>query len=235
AMLGDAVKEIAELAAAHGVPVVHEALDFARRKSELEGADARAARMLSSFAYSKALAMLDAACHRAGVEVIEINPRLYLGDRCAESRPAPGHQRPSGGGHGHRAAGPGPAGGPAQYGNTHRSRLLTEGGPEDFSVERLASRLLRFVAGAHGACAVPRRRPCRLRPTREESGEARVVAMVGDPLDAESGACSAFPVRNPERETGAPAAYSRIVRPPGSAGETPARERPALFGPRPRG
>ncbi|MDA8095420.1 MAG: IS200/IS605 family accessory protein TnpB-related protein [Betaproteobacteria bacterium] len=74
AMMGDSVKEIAGIARTHGVPVVHERLDFGKKKSDLEGSNPRHARMLSSFAYGKALAMLDAACHRAGVEVLEVNP-----------------------------------------------------------------------------------------------------------------------------------------------------------------
>ncbi|MDA8093328.1 MAG: transposase [Betaproteobacteria bacterium] len=74
AMMGDAAKEIAGIALVHGVPLVHEELDFAQRKTTLEGVSPRYARMLSSFAYGKALSMLDAACHRIGVETIEVNP-----------------------------------------------------------------------------------------------------------------------------------------------------------------
>ena len=74
AILGDAAKAIAQLAAEQGVPVVLENLDFARRKSELEGVDTRQARMLSALAYRQAHAMIASACFRAGVEVRGVHP-----------------------------------------------------------------------------------------------------------------------------------------------------------------
>ncbi|MEX3931154.1 hypothetical protein AB4Y32_04900 [Paraburkholderia phymatum] len=74
ARIGDACVAIAELARAAGKPVVHEALDFATKKAELEATDARYARMLSSLAYGQIMAGLDSACFRRGVETIEVNP-----------------------------------------------------------------------------------------------------------------------------------------------------------------
>jgi hypothetical protein len=53
--------------------LVREALDLQKRKQKLEALSAKAARALSSFAYRSIIKMLDAACFRAGVEVIEVN------------------------------------------------------------------------------------------------------------------------------------------------------------------
>ncbi|WP_218274532.1 transposase, partial [Paraburkholderia piptadeniae] len=74
ARIGDACVAIAELARAAGKPVVHETLDFATKKAELEATDARYARMLSSLSYGQIMAGLDSACFRRGVETIEVNP-----------------------------------------------------------------------------------------------------------------------------------------------------------------
>lgn len=74
ARIGDACVAIAKQAAAAGKPVVHEALDFAGKKADLESAQPKHARMLSSFAYGRIVAGLQAACFRAGVETISVNP-----------------------------------------------------------------------------------------------------------------------------------------------------------------
>ena len=74
AILGDAAVWIAGRAKAASKPVVLELLDFQKKKAELGGIDPRQARMLCGFAYNKAAASIKAACFRAGVEVIEINP-----------------------------------------------------------------------------------------------------------------------------------------------------------------
>lgn len=74
AIIGDACVEVARMAKEAGKPVVIEALDFAKKKAELRGTDPRQARMLSSFNSNKIAAGIDAACFRAGVEVIEVNP-----------------------------------------------------------------------------------------------------------------------------------------------------------------
>jgi IS605 OrfB family transposase len=69
-----AAKEIAEHARVVGKPVVIEKLDFAEKKRALEAVDTRRARMLSALTYSAFAQALRAACFRAGVEVIEVNP-----------------------------------------------------------------------------------------------------------------------------------------------------------------
>jgi len=74
AILGDAAVMIAARAKALGKPVVIESLDFAKKKAELQKTDRRYARMLSSFACNKTASSIKAACFRAGVEVIEVNP-----------------------------------------------------------------------------------------------------------------------------------------------------------------
>lgn len=74
AIFGEAAAEIADRAKRAGKPVVLEALDFSARKTALEAVNHRQSRMLSALAYRQAGAMIRAACFRAGVEVIEINP-----------------------------------------------------------------------------------------------------------------------------------------------------------------
>jgi IS605 OrfB family transposase len=74
ALIGDATVSIASQAASSGKPVVMEALDFQKKKAELEAVEPRQARMLSSFACRQITSHLKAACFRAGVEVIEVNP-----------------------------------------------------------------------------------------------------------------------------------------------------------------
>lgn len=74
AVIGDAAVSIAAQAKAAGKPVAIETLEFQKKKAELESADPKRARMLSSFACRQVAAHLKAACFRAGVEVIEVNP-----------------------------------------------------------------------------------------------------------------------------------------------------------------
>ena len=74
AIIGDAAVAVAALAAAAGKPVVIEQLNFRKKKAELESVDPRQARMISSFACGNVAAGIRAACFRAGVEVIEVNP-----------------------------------------------------------------------------------------------------------------------------------------------------------------
>jgi IS605 OrfB family transposase len=63
ALIGDACK-----------PIALEKLDFAKKKAGLEGQEARYARMLSSFSYSKIVQTLKARAFDAGIEVIAVNP-----------------------------------------------------------------------------------------------------------------------------------------------------------------
>ncbi len=74
ALIGNACAAIADLARVAGKPVVIETLNFQKKKAELEAVDPKTARMLSSFACNKVISGVKAACFRAGVEVIEVNP-----------------------------------------------------------------------------------------------------------------------------------------------------------------
>lgn len=79
AMIGDAAVAIGKLASKAGKPLVIEALDFQKKKADLDksganGKKSKKARMLSSFAYNKIASSMDAAAYRAGVEVIKVNP-----------------------------------------------------------------------------------------------------------------------------------------------------------------
>ncbi len=74
AIIGDAARMIVEMARERGLPLVFERLDLNKRRAELEVASPSAARKISSFCYSKTIAMLKAACFRAGVEGIEVDP-----------------------------------------------------------------------------------------------------------------------------------------------------------------
>jgi len=74
ALIGDAAVWVAARARGTGKPMVMEALDFQKKKAELESADPKQARLLSSFACRQVAAHLKAACFRAGVEVMEVNP-----------------------------------------------------------------------------------------------------------------------------------------------------------------
>ena len=74
ALIGDAAHSIAAQAKAVGKPVVIEKLEFQKKKAELEAANPKQARLLSSFACRQVGAHLKSACYRAGVEIIEVNP-----------------------------------------------------------------------------------------------------------------------------------------------------------------
>jgi len=74
ALIGDAAVAIAAQAKVAGKPVVIEKLEFQKKKAELEAANPKQSRLLSSFACRQVAAHLKAACFRAGVEVIEVNP-----------------------------------------------------------------------------------------------------------------------------------------------------------------
>jgi IS605 OrfB family transposase len=75
AIYGDAAKAIVGMALARRVPVVLEALDFRKKKSELEAcADARRARMLSALGFTQIKAMIRSRAVRLGVRVVERNP-----------------------------------------------------------------------------------------------------------------------------------------------------------------
>lgn len=74
ALIGNAVVQIVSQACAAGKPVVMEALNFQKKKAELEAVKSKQARLLSSFSCNKIASSVKAAAFRAGVEVIEVNP-----------------------------------------------------------------------------------------------------------------------------------------------------------------
>ena len=74
ALIGDAAVLIVAQAHAAGKSVVMEALNFQKKKAELETVKSKQSRLLSSFAYGKVVSSIKAAAFRAGVEVIEVNP-----------------------------------------------------------------------------------------------------------------------------------------------------------------
>jgi len=74
ALIGDAAVQIVAQAYAAGKPVVMEALNFQKKKAELEAVKSKQARLLSSFSCNKIASSVKAAAFRAGVEVIEVNP-----------------------------------------------------------------------------------------------------------------------------------------------------------------
>ncbi|MHB1512485.1 MAG: IS200/IS605 family accessory protein TnpB-related protein [Acidiferrobacter sp.] len=74
ATIGDVAISIAAQAQAAAKPVVVEALNFQKKKSELETTDPKQARILSSLACHKVASAIKAAAFRHGVEVIEVNP-----------------------------------------------------------------------------------------------------------------------------------------------------------------
>ncbi|MBK7000075.1 MAG: IS200/IS605 family accessory protein TnpB-related protein [Rhodoferax sp.] len=74
ALIGDAAVSLAAQAQTAGKPIVLEALNFQKKKAELETTHPKQARMISSFACNKVVSSIKAAAFRAGVEVIEVNP-----------------------------------------------------------------------------------------------------------------------------------------------------------------
>ena len=74
AIIGNASKAVVARAKQTGKPIAIEKLDFAKKKAGLEGQDARYARMLSSFSYSKIVQTIKARAFDAGIEVIAVNP-----------------------------------------------------------------------------------------------------------------------------------------------------------------
>ena len=73
-IVSEAVQRIIEVAVRTRKPVVVERLEFSKKKAALENEGKKRSRTLSSFAYNRTRAQLKSAAHRAGVEVIEVNP-----------------------------------------------------------------------------------------------------------------------------------------------------------------
>ncbi len=74
AVYGDICARIVDRAVKTGKPVAHETLDFDKKKSTLKEQGVTYARMLSGFAYSTFLTILDRKAFRAGVRVLPVNP-----------------------------------------------------------------------------------------------------------------------------------------------------------------
>ena len=74
AIIGDNIKQIVARCVITGKPLSLENLDIEKHKAELENKNPPKCRGISSFAYKAIQNMLRAACYRAGIEVIQINP-----------------------------------------------------------------------------------------------------------------------------------------------------------------
>jgi IS605 OrfB family transposase len=74
AIIGDAVKQLVDLASVYQGPIAVESLDFSRKKAAMKEMGVRYSRMLSNFAYSCFYEMLKSRAFRLGIEVIEVNP-----------------------------------------------------------------------------------------------------------------------------------------------------------------
>ncbi|WP_257282903.1 IS200/IS605 family accessory protein TnpB-related protein [Endozoicomonas sp. SESOKO1] len=75
ALIGDACKQVVELAKQAGVPLVMEHLSFRKKKDELEKShSARYARMLSGLAYDQIHKTLVSRAYREGVGLTRVNP-----------------------------------------------------------------------------------------------------------------------------------------------------------------
>lgn len=73
AIIGDAVKQVIDLAIQTQKPLVIEKLDFSNKKKNL-GSNKQRARLLSAFAYSQIIHMIKSRAFRFGVDVYEVNP-----------------------------------------------------------------------------------------------------------------------------------------------------------------
>ena len=74
ALIGDVVKEIVARAVESNKPIIMEKLDFSKKKAEMNGEDAKYARMLSSLTYNGIKSGIKGRACKNGIEVIEVNP-----------------------------------------------------------------------------------------------------------------------------------------------------------------
>jgi IS605 OrfB family transposase len=74
AIIGDAVKEVVELAKQKKVPITLENLNFEKKKRALKDKSATEARMLSSFSYAKILENFESKAFKEGVEILKVSP-----------------------------------------------------------------------------------------------------------------------------------------------------------------
>lgn len=74
AELGEAVKQLVEIASTYSCPIAVEHLDFSKKKSAMKEQGVRYSRMLSNFSYAKFLELLHSRTQRFGIELIHLNP-----------------------------------------------------------------------------------------------------------------------------------------------------------------
>ena len=74
ATLGNACKELVEIAERYKCPIVIERLDFSKKKASMKEQGVRYSRMLSNFAYSKFSEIISSRCNKLGIEIIRVNP-----------------------------------------------------------------------------------------------------------------------------------------------------------------
>ncbi len=72
--LGKLCAELVRLAESFQVPVCIEKLDFSKKKASLGERSPKYARMLSNFTYSSFAKILEARCHKFGIQLIKVNP-----------------------------------------------------------------------------------------------------------------------------------------------------------------
>jgi len=74
ATLGESVAHIVKLANLYQCPITVEKLDFSGKRASMRESGVRYSRMLSNFAYSQFLSMLESRASRWGIELIKVNP-----------------------------------------------------------------------------------------------------------------------------------------------------------------
>lgn len=75
ALIGDATKELVNIALAVKKPIVLEKLDFSKKKAMLAANHSpEYAKMLSSFAYSTISKMVESRAYRYGIQIFKVNP-----------------------------------------------------------------------------------------------------------------------------------------------------------------
>jgi IS605 OrfB family transposase len=74
ALVGDVVKNIVERAKAKNKPIVHEKLDFGKKRSQMKEQGTKYSRMLSGFVYSLFLSFLVRSGGKNGIKTYGINP-----------------------------------------------------------------------------------------------------------------------------------------------------------------
>jgi IS605 OrfB family transposase len=72
--IGCGVKEIIALCTKHKVPIVHEDLDFHKKKQAMRDSALPNRKALSQFSYAKIINTVESRAQREGIEVIKVNP-----------------------------------------------------------------------------------------------------------------------------------------------------------------